>query len=88
MGVGFAFLGGSAETDFGFADDEGRAAVTLDGFGEGGIALGDIVGVNVDPLRRFGYTVLKKDENGNVIRSNIVTKNSKNISLQGERFVV
>ena len=29
--------------------------------------LGDIVGVNVDPLRRFGYTVLKKDENGNDI---------------------
>ncbi len=26
--------------------------------------LGDIVGVNVDPLRRFGYTVLKTDENG------------------------
>ena len=35
----------SAETDGGLADDEGRAAVGLDGFGKDGVDLGDVVGV-------------------------------------------
>ena len=55
------------------------------------VSMGDNTGVSLEPLRKFGYTVLKKDENGNELpevdwtktRAIMTRSNSIYINLKG-----